>query len=57
MSELFYICPSCDSDLKVNESEEMVVCPECKERIRVSFDADFVNGRMVDRTTLSIADQ
>lgn len=58
MNELTYICPSCDSDLIVKEADgENVTCPECKVKIKISFDADYVNGRYVDCTSLSIADQ
>lgn len=57
MNELTYLCSSCDSDLKVTGTEELVVCPECKERIQISFDADFENGRWVDCTKLSVANQ
>ena len=53
MMKFDYICPVCDSDLRVDESQEKIRCECCNKLIEVNWDCD--DGK--DATTLCAADE
>lgn len=55
---LEYICPNpdCETDLRVPEGVERVVCDSCHRPVKINYDADYVNGLFVDRTSICLAD-
>ena len=55
---LEFICPNpdCESDLRVPEDTERTICPACNRAVQINYDADYVDGRFVDRKTLSLGD-
>lgn len=47
-----YICPKCQSDVTVSESDRVVRCADCGQACTVDADADYENGRWIDLTKL-----
>ncbi len=53
-----YKCPKCEEDVLINEDNSTFVeCLSCKSKLRINVDAEFINGRWIDLTTLSISKQ
>ena len=46
-------CPECEAEVEhLPDNGELVTCGECNTLLRINYDAEFVDGRWVDRTTL-----
>lgn len=47
-----YPCPYCEDEIIVDGNDTEVTCKSCGINIRISYDAEFIDGVWKDLTTL-----